>query len=404
MALNFSAITKAAKTHHTDMVAFAQKLIQTPSLSGEEHAVAQIIRQKMETLGYDDVSTDSHGNVIGQIKGAGGDSIMFNGHMDIVDPGDEKGWQYSPFSGKIVDDVLWGRGAVDMKGPVACMIFAPALIKTMGITPPGDIFVAIPVMEEVGGVGSTYLATHLHTDLAIVGEPSHNTLRRGHRGRIELWVTVSGKSIHASVPHLGINPHFSIAAFLQKLKSMPMVSDADFGGSDVAPTLFHTDQISPNVTPGQITLTLDWRNSPIESPSEVVRKVETLLQESLQDNAIGSVSLATRPFTTYTGITVEQSAIFPSFELKADNPRVKIAQRTLSDALERAIPIDVWRFATDGGHLMAAGIPTLGFGPGDETLAHTNKERIALADMAQALRGYTALALTDWRTEIQSAK
>jgi len=404
MSPNFSAITQTAKKYHPDMIAFAQKLIQTPSLSGEEGTIAQIIQEKMKTLGYDDVSTDSYGNVIGQIKGAGGNSIMLNGHMDHVDPGDEKSWQYPPFSGKIVDGFLWGRGSVDMKGPIACMIFAPVLIKAMGITPPGDVFIAIPVMEEVGGVGATYLASHLHTDMAIIGEPSHNTLRRGHRGRIELWVTVSGKSIHASVPHLGINPHFSIAAFLQKLKAMPMVSDADFGGSDVAPTLLSTDQISPNVTPGQIKLTLDWRNSPAESPSEVLQKVDALLQSSLQDGATGSVSLATRPFTTYTGITVEQSAIFPSFELKVDNPLVKIAQRTLSNALENPVPLDVWRFATDGGHLMVAGIPTLGFGPRDETLAHTNKERIAVADMAQALRGYTALALTDWRAETQSEK
>lgn len=400
-------IAQAAQQFQTDLVSFTQTLIQTPSLPGNEDKIASVVQSKMYELGYDNIAIDSFGNVIGHIKGGTAPSLMLNGHLDHVDTGDPNGWEHPPHSGKIVNGHIWGRGAVDMKGPLACMIFAPAILKTMNITPPGDIFLAAPVMEEVGGIGSTHLATHLHTDMAIVGEPSHNTLRRGHRGRVELWVTFRGKSIHASVPHLGINPHFSLAEFLHNLRSLPMVKDTTFGGSNVAPTLIATDQVSPNVTPGEIRLTLDWRNTPTESPAEIVEKIRAVVQKSLLDGAIGSVELATRPFTTYTGTTVEQSAVFPSFELAKSDPLVQHAQKTLSDTLGFEMPVDVWQFATDGGHLMAAGIPTLGFGPGDETLAHTNRERIAIADMLVALRGYIALALTDWTETLeirQSAK
>ncbi len=397
MTFDTQSFKNAAVRRQAEMIAFAQKLVQTPSLPGQETAIAALIQTEMKRLDYDDVSTDNYGNVIGLVKGLDGPSIMFNGHMDHVDPGDKSGWPYPPFSGAIVNGELWGRGSVDMKGPVACMVYAPAIIKSMGILPPGNIYVVTPVMEEVGGVGSTYLATHLHTALAIVGEPSHNTLRRGHRGRVELWITVTGKSIHASIPQLGINPHFTIANFLRKLQTLKMVKDDTFGGSSVAPTLLSTDQMSPNVTPGQITLTLDWRNTPSETPEAILQKASNLLQESLLDGAQGSVTLATRPFTTYTGITVEQSAVFPSFELALEHPLVQQAQKSLSAALEAPTPIDIWPFATDGGHLMAAGIPTLGFGPGDETLAHTNREHIVLADMALAMRGYAALAMTDWQ-------
>ncbi len=398
LPLSPEQISRAAHQHQHELVAFTQKLIQTPSLPGNETEIAALVQTELQRLGYDDVTTDSFGNVIGHIKGGSAPSLMFNGHLDHVATGDPTGWQYPPHSGALVDGAIWGRGAVDMKGPLACMLYAPAIIKKMGIAPPGDIFLAAPVMEEVGGVGTTHLATHFRTDVAIVGEPSHNTLRRGHRGRVELWITFRGKSIHASVPHLGINPHFSLAEFLRNLRSLPMVRDATFGGSNVTPTLIQTDQTSPNVTPGEIRLTLDWRNAPSESPTDILAKVQAILQKSLLDGATGSVELATRPFTTYTGQTVEQSAVFPSFELPGDNPLVRQAQQTLTGALGFEMPVDVWQFATDGGHLMAAGIPTLGFGPGDETLAHTNREHIMVADMLTALRGYIALALIEWET------
>lgn len=375
---------------------FAQTLLQTPSLSGHEDKIAALIRREMTSLGYDDVSVDRYGSVIGLIKGGSGPSMMFNGHMDYVDPGDERGWPHPPHSGKIVDGQLWGRGAVDMKGPLACMIYILPMMKALNLTPPGDIYVTAVVMEEQGGIGTSRLAENLRTDLAVVGEPSRNILRRGHRGRVELWATFTGKSIHASIPKQGINPHFSVAKFISQLESLKMTADETFGLSSVAPTLLTTDQTSPNVTPGQITLTLDWRNIPAETPEQVVRKLSELQQRCLLHGTQGSVALSTRLFTSYTGLTLNHPAVFPSFALDEDDPLVTTARTTLAHALNRPMPVDIWRFATDGGHLMAAGIPTVGFGPGDETLAHTNQEHIAVQDMLEALMGYTALAFADW--------
>ncbi|MFQ5578706.1 MAG: M20 family metallopeptidase, partial [Anaerolineae bacterium] len=206
MAAPLQHMLHAAQTMQPRLVQFVQTLVQTPSPPGHEEAAARLVQTEMRRLGYDDVTVDSYGNVIGQVKGGPGPTLMLNGHIDHVDPGDKTGWPHPPFSGQIAQGHLWGRGSVDMKGPVACMVYAPALLKEMGLTPPGDIYVTAVVMEEVGGVGSSYLATHLKTDLAVVGEPSGNTLRRGHRGRVEAQLTVTGKSIHASVPHLGVNP------------------------------------------------------------------------------------------------------------------------------------------------------------------------------------------------------
>ena len=393
MPIQPDLLRQAAQSLQPDLHAFAQKLLQTPSLPGQETAIARLVQAKMQRLGYHDVSTDRYGNVIGLFRGGDGPTVMLNGHLDHVDPGDEAGWPHPPFGGRIADGVLWGRGAVDMKGPLACMLYAPHLLRRLNLSPPGDVYVAAVVMEEAGGIGTSRLVEHLHTDWAIVGEPSRNTLRRGHRGRGELWVTVRGKSVHASVPHLGVNPHYALADFLRRLPTLSFPAEAPFGASSVAPTLYRTDQRSPNVTPGQIRLTLDWRNIPAETPEEVVQKVNALLQACLIEGTAGSVELATRAFTTYTGLTLEQPAIFPSFVLPADHPRLTAARRALSRALGRDVPVDIWPFATDGGHLMAAGIPTIGFGPGDERLAHTNREHIPLSALTEALIGYAALIL-----------
>ncbi len=379
------------------MINFAQQLVRIPSLPGQENEIAAVIAQEMYNLGYDDVWSDQAGNVIGKINGSDGPVVLLNGHMDHVDPGPVEGWLYSPFSGMIAEGELWGRASADMKGPVACMMYATSLFKQLGITPPGDVLMTVAVMEEIGGLGTQYLASQLEADVAICGEPSRNTLRRGHRGRVGLIVTFKGRSAHASMPHLAVNPHYGAAAFLHRLPTLMMAQDEALSAATVAPTLYATDQISPNVTPGEVYLTLDWRSVPTEPAEQIVAKIQNLLEICLTseglDDIQARVEVPAIELTTYTGMVKTFPAIFPSFLLSVDNPFVRAARATLVEVLGRDDSVDIWPFATDGGHLMAAGIPTIGFGPGDERLAHTNQERINLAQMSEALMGYAALIL-----------
>ncbi|GAB4424703.1 MAG: M20/M25/M40 family metallo-hydrolase [Anaerolineae bacterium] len=393
MTLPLEQIQAAAAQLHAATVEFARHLVSTPSMPGQERDIAAVVKKEMQELGYDHVWVDNAGNVIGKIEGGGGPAIMLNGHIDHVDPGPPDGWPYPPFAAEIVEGELWGRGSVDMKGPLACMIYAASLLRQMGLTPPGDVYVTAVVMEEIGGLGSKHLTTHLKPQIAICGEPSNNTLRRGHRGRVELIVEFLGRSVHASVPHLGINPHYAAAAFLQALAGLPLAQEEALGASTVTPTLYHTDQFSPNVIPSLVQLTLDWRNVPSETPNDIVAKTNALLAEVLAGSVQARAAVSKKEFTTYTGITEDFPSIFPSFLMPLDHPLVQTAHNTLADALGRDDGVSVWRFATDGGHLMEAGIPTLGFGPGNDQLAHTNQECIPLAQMKEALVGYTSLLL-----------
>ena len=397
MSFPLKNIRAIAQERQAATVAFAQQIVRIPSLPGHENDVAAVIGNEMKKLDYDQVWIDEAGNVIGKISGGQGPAVLLNGHMDHVDPGPAEGWYYPPFSGQIVDGELWGRGSVDMKGPLACMIYAASLFKQIDLTPPGDILMTAPVMEETGGVGTQHLVSHLKADVAICGEPSRNTLRRGHRGRVELQVTFKGRSAHASVPHLALNPHYAAASFLTRLPTLEMTHDEALGTSSVTPTLYATDQISPNVVPGEVYLTLDWRNVPAESPEMIVARIQdlldTLASAETENDYQATVEITRTKFITYTGLEKIFPSIFPSYLLVEDDPFLRAAQATLVSVLGRNEGVDVWRFATDGGHLMAAGIPTIGFGPGDDRLAHTNQERISLAQMEEAVVAYAALIL-----------
>ena len=385
-----------AHRYGDEMIAFCQKLVQTPSLPGEEGDVAALIRAEMERLNYDEVWADEWGNVIGLLRGQGeGRSLMFNGHMDHIDPGDPKVWPYPPYSGEIHDGRLWGRGASDMKGPLAAMIHAVGALAREGIRPPGDLYVAAVVQEEVGGLGSIKLAQNIRPDCAVVGEASSNQLARGHRGRVEVIVRVQGKSVHASVPHQGVNPHHVLARFIQRLESLPLAQDKTFGPSTVAPTLYLSDQKSSNVLPGEIRLHLDWRNIPGETAEDVLIQLYPLLDACLAEvkGSRGEVLLHTRDLDTYTGKAEIFPAVFPSFGLPADDPWLLKGQEVLTRALDRPVDVIIWPFATDGGHLMAAGIPAIGFGPAETHTLHTVRENVPLEMLLEGMQGYIALAL-----------
>jgi len=375
------------------VIDFCCRLIQIPSLPGAEGRLATVVKREMETLGYDEVSTDPAGNVIGRLRGGDGPTLMFNAHMDHVDPGDPVRWPVPPYSGEVRDGAVWGRGAVDVKGPLAAQIYGLALLRAAGLKPAGDVYVTAVVMEEVGGIGTQALLEHLRTDFAVVGEPSSLRIARGHRGRVELVARVQGRSAHASQPALGVNPHYDLARFLLALECLDMQRDPDFGSSSVAPTLYHTDQASSNVIPEEAWVHLDWRNIPGESPSSIRERLQVLLAENLQPESQGFVVVPDQTFETYTGYTLTAPAVFPSFALPGDHPLVTAAREILTQAVQQEVSVTTWQFATDGGHLMEAGIPTIGFAPGDENLAHTTHEHVSIDQLLSACLAYAALAM-----------
>jgi len=375
------------------IVGFAQRVLRTPSLSGQEGSLAEMVRSEMEGLGYDQVRVDEAGSVIGTLAGGEGHTTLLHAHLDVVDPGDASRWRYGPFAGQLAEGCLWGRGASDTKGSLVAQVYAAGLLREAGLRPAGHVYVSAVVAEETAGLGTRHLIRSLRPHLAVVGEPSGNCLRRGHRGRMEFIVTVRGRSAHASAPERGLNPHFSMARFLIALRQAPMASDPVFGGSSVTPTLSYVDQTSSNVIPSEVAVHLDWRSVPGEGADDARQQLERVLSQTLEPGVEATIKVRQRTVRTYTGLEETFDLDVPGFCLDQTDPRLLSAQAILERALDRPVEIGVWTFSTDAAFLTRAGIPCIGFGPGAESMAHVLDERIEVEQLLEATVGYMALAL-----------
>jgi succinyl-diaminopimelate desuccinylase len=378
-----------------EIVELCQDMVRIPSPSGDEGALADFVLGAMEHFDYDEAWIDPAGNVIGVVKGGDGPCTMFNGHMDVVDAGNPNEWKYPPFAAEVHDGALWGRGSADMKGGLAAMIYAAGLFKRWDRQPTGDVIVTATGMEEVGGWGSHMMtkAGTLGADRAVVGEPTGLHLLAGHRGRIILNAHIKGRSMHGSNVDYEANPLLALGRFLEALPELSAVLATRLSYLTVAPTAISAPPTGANVTPPQVTQTLDVRVGPDVDAEMIVSELNEHLGRSLGRECSGSVAIARQALRTHTGVELEVDDLVPGYEVPADHPWAQEAGATLGVVLDR----DPWGplalFTTDACHLGRAGIPTLLFGPGDITVAHTTREKLPIDQLLEAAVGYMALTV-----------
>ncbi len=338
------------------IVALAQGLVQTPSLTGKEGKAAALVEGAMRGLHYDEVRVDEVGNVLGRLAGGGGRSVLLHAHLDIVDPGDPGPWRFPPYAGKVAEGFLWGRGASETEASLASQVMAVGLLREAGIMPPGDVHVAAVVGEEIGGYGTRHMLQGWRPDVAVIGEPSGNTLRRGHRGRFEFLVTFHGRSAHASAPGRGLNPHHSMARFVLALRQAPMARDAVFGDTTVTPTLAYVDQTSSNVIPAALTVHLDWRNAPAETPEEAQALLERLAGESAEEGYTARGALADVDGPRLHRARATHHLCHAGLPAGRGRARVDYGTTRCHRGPRPSGEVGLWTFATDGGRLNAAGV------------------------------------------------
>jgi putative selenium metabolism hydrolase len=367
-------------------VNFAQRLIQTPSMPGEEETIAQLVAGELRSVGLDEVSLDAVGNVHGRIYGRDRQlpALVLNTHLDHVDPGDPSLWPVPPYAGEIVDGRIVGRGASDIKGPLAVQVYSMAGLLRRNQRPRRDVVFSAVVEEEVGGAGAVHWIENLDYPVALIllGEPSANELSLGHRGMLAMWVTFQGRSVHASAPGRGHNPNYALATFLERLQTAQedLSRHPLLGKTTVAPTVLEVDTSSKNVTPAWTRVLLDFRSSS-ESPKSLKKFVYRVARD-----------LSPTISSAYEGVPLGDS----------DEPLVgyytppeeEVTQRTralLAAGMGREPALTNYRFATDGRHFVSYDIPILGYSPGEEEQAHVAGESISIEMMDESLRGHLKL-------------
>ncbi|GHU99073.1 peptidase [Clostridia bacterium] len=420
----YERIKATAKELYPDMLAFAQKLIRTPSISGGEGALAELNLAEMKKLGYDEAFADAQGNVIGIVEGtAPGPAILYNSHMDHVSPGDKANWQgYDPYGG-VIDvceadsadksrkeqaECLHGRGASDVKCGEAVQIYAGgvlAALKRAGCPIRGRfIFTGVVQEEPAEMVGMTHLLDvtfperGLTYDAMVSSEATSLKLYLGHRGRIEMLVTVYGRTSHGSAPWLGINAVYKAIPLINKIKdelypSLP--SDPELGKSSVALTIIECSPGALSIVPDKCMISLDRRIVPGETKEDALRQIEQMIADIQRTDPEfrADVRVKSAREVSYTGVTYTADKIMPAWKLSPSHPFVKSAVKALAGVGQKA-EYGYWDFGTDASK--TCGIdkkPTIGYSPMQEQYAHTPYDKCRSDFMKKALEGNVAIFL-----------
>jgi succinyl-diaminopimelate desuccinylase len=372
----------------TSELELAQALIQIPSPSRQESKAMTFMLEVYKSFGFDDVYLDKAGDAVGIFRRGNGPHVMLNGHLDTVALGDESLWAQPPLSGNVVDGHLWGRGSVDMKSAVACMVFAAKDAVNKGFK--GTLSVSAVVQEEIGGLGARYLGDTMKTDVVILGEPSNLNLMLGHRGRLDVEVKIPGKIAHAAKSELGENAIYKAMEFLEKVKGLELPKSGILGGSSITPTLLTSyPRDSYNVVPGRADINLDYRTIPGDDPERILARLQPLAPDA-------AFRIPVDELISEDGTLKIEAGIMPPYLAPGESKHVTTARQVIKENLQPyGVPYQerTWWFGTDAPHLAKMGAVVIGLGPGNEELAHTTKECVPVEHLRIARDMYTKLAL-----------
>jgi putative selenium metabolism hydrolase len=385
------AALAAARGYQSDVVKFLREMIAIPSESLKEGERCERIRQEYEKLGFDEVFFDRLGNVVARI-GSGPLKILFDGHIDCVGIGDPDAWDFDPFTGKHEDGKIWGRGAVDELPSVACMAYAAKMLKERGFPEGVTLYLTASVMEEDC---DGYCLLHLiekegiRPHFVLIGEPTDLSVYRGQRGRVEATITTRGKSVHAAQCDLGVNALYKMAPIIADVEALNgRLADDDFLGKGTV-TVSYIECTTPslNAVPDSAKIYLDRRVTTGET-------VETALAElrALPHLGDAEVALLEYDVTSWRGERARQDKFFPTWVLPEDHPGVASVAGAVEAVVGAPPRISRWSFSTNGVASMGRhGIPSVGFAPGKEELAHTTGEWVAEEDLVTATAVYSLI-------------
>jgi putative selenium metabolism hydrolase len=346
----------------------------------------------MEKLGYDEVTVDPMGNVIGRI-GNGPRVIALDGHVDTVDIGDLSLWDRDPHSGDIENGILYGRGASDMKGGVASSVYAGALLKQQGLPEDVTLYVTGTVQEEdCDGLCWQYIVNEdgLHPEVVVITEPTSLNIYKGQRGRMEMEVHTSGISCHGSAPERGDNAIYKMAAIIADIEKLneDLPPREPLGKGSV--TISHIRSTSPSLcaVADGCTIHLDRRLTVGETEDTSVAEILALPSVQAVD---GKVTVLDYAVPSHTGLTYPTRKYYPTWEIDEDDPVTQVAKTAFMDAFGEQAETGFWTFSTNGVATAGLhGIPTIGFGPGHEHFAHAPNEQTETEHLVRCTAFYAA--------------
>ena len=369
------------------------RLVKIKSLTAREGEVAAELKKQMEAARFDEVRIDGLGNVLGWV-GKGKRLLAVDAHIDTVDQGNLENWNEPPFSGRIADGYVHGRGAVDQKGGAAAMVTAGRILAELGLKNDWTVLFSGTVMEEdCDGLCWKYIIEEekIRPELVIITEPTALGIYRGQRGRMEIRVGFKGLSAHGSAPERGRNAiYMGARACLEVEKLNERLKQDDFlGQGSVTVSEFVSASPSLCAVADFARIHLDRRLTGGESKESALAEISELVKD-----------MAATPEVlhylekSYTGLEYGMEKYYPTWTLAADHPAVTRAAAVFRSLFAREPRVDKWTFSTNAVTINGIyGIPTIGFGPGNEVSAHAPNEKIPVDDLVRASAFYALYAL-----------
>ena len=364
------------------------KITKIKSLSGEEKGVVNLIKGLMEEAGFDEVKIDGLGNVIGRI-GNGKKVIAIDGHIDTVDLGNLDAWEFDPLGGEIKDGFVHGRGTADQSGGPAAFITAGRILKELGLQNDVTVYFTATVLEEdCDGLCWKYIVEEdkIKPDCTIVTEPTSLNIYRGHRGRMEIEVSFYGLSAHGSAPERGKNAIYmasKAALEIEKLNER-LMSDPFLGKGTVTISEFVSSSPSLCAVSDFAKIHLDRRLTWGEDKELALNQAKEIVKDM---NA--KVELLNYEKTSFTGLNYGMEKYYPTWKIEENHPVIQNGVKAFEELFAKKPKVDKWTFSTNG--VMINGmykIPVIGFGPGNEELAHAPNEKVPIDHLVKASAFY----------------
>ncbi len=369
-------------------------LIKIKSLSGEEKEVAAAMVTMMLEAGFDEARIDGLGNAIGRI-GTGKKIIAIDGHIDTVDLGNLDAWEKHPLSGDIEDGYVHGRGTVDQTGGPVAAITAGKIIKDLGLQNDVTLYVTGTVMEEdCDGLCWNYIIEEekIVPHCVVVTEPTNLNIYRGHRGRMEIEVSFYGLSSHGSAPERGINAIYmasKTALEVEKLNER-LAHDEFLGKGSITVTEFVSSSPSLCAVSDFAKIHLDRRLTWGEDKELAMNQIRELVAGM---NA--KVELLHYDKTAYTGLNYGMEKYYPTWKIEESHPVIQTAISSTKDLFGEPAFVDKWTFSTNGVTINGKhGVPVVGYGPGNEVLAHAPNEKVPVDHLVKASAFYAHFVQT----------
>jgi len=398
-------------------IAFLQKIIAIPSVTGDEARIQKFLADYMTQLGlavdawetdweqlkkhpaYRTVERGYEGrpNIVATLKGTGGGrSLLLNGHTDVIPVGDGKGWSDDPWSAKIKGGRIYGRGSCDMKSGVASHVMAVESILAAGGRPRGDVHINVVVDEEVSGHGTLDTVIRGYkADAGISGETSGLAVQPACIGRIWFEIEIHGKPAGIQKRYEGIsgielgNKIVKAVADLEAKRVATVTHPLYPNALDTLPCMIGSFSAGnyPSAFPANCLL----KGSIGTLPGEDHEGVKQSLVQQIARSAAGDPWMKLHPpRVRFVGYDAEAS------EIPRNHPIVETVCRSYREITGRDPEISGRQGAADTRFLNRyADTPTVIFGPGSTAVMHADDEYVSIEDYMTAIK-VMALSICDW--------